>query len=691
MKKQHALTKSIKTPLLLLSMIAILLVSSFSIYISIKEHESLYRDSVKHDLDALSGNLSNDLVGLLAAQIKDYELTTILLRLDNYDNNQYAYIFDAKGIVISRYFGKSMTKNAPVEQPFSFYSSQYPLGMSIDGNNLVALKIIGDERYLQGHLLIINDISMPLSVSKKKMRLNILPLLTLIVVISFACIYLLLNSLLAPLSKLSLFANTVSQTRTYSLRPDVKGKYEVGRLSTNIEKMMDTIESQMDKNSDYTRQLIAQQETMEKLANFDSLTGLPNRQFFVEMLRIELLRAKRENSDVALLFFDLDGFKNINDSFGHEVGDKLLIEIGRRVKAYLREGDILSRLGGDEFLVLLYNDPDELTLENIAQRIISGLGEIIKIDDWQLKIGVSIGIARASQSNFNASEFISNADLAMYRSKLNGKGQFTIFVESMMEDNKRKLLVANAISIDNVGERFSIHYQPKVDKNGNVKGYEALLRWVDKDLGFVSPAEFIPIAEASGKICLITLWVMEQVCIEFAMLAAKHVSQIKVSINLSALDIKKEGLLNTISTLFQKYDVEATSIEFEVTESAYLENLKEANNLFNSIRALGFSIALDDFGTGYSSLAYLTQISLDTLKIDKEFIDKIGLSKQSNLITITIIDMAKRLNLQICAEGVETREQAEFLLEHGCQQLQGYYFGKPQPLNIIHGKIMNVL
>jgi diguanylate cyclase (GGDEF)-like protein len=665
-------------------MIAILLVSSFSIYIAIEEHEYLYLDSVKIDLDALSGNLSDDLANLLAVQIEDDELTTILQRLDNYPNNRYAYIFDAQGKVISRYLGKKITQDAPVEQPYAFYGSQYPMGMSINGDNLVALKVIGGQRDLQGHLLIINDVSMPLNASKSKMLLNILPLFILVVVICFTGIYLLLNTLLAPLCKLSAFANRVTETRIYSLRPDIKGKYEVGRLSVNIEKMMNTI---MAKNSDYTGQLIEQKRVMEKLANFDALTGLPNRLFFVEMLGIELLRAKSANSDVALLFFDLDGFKDVNDCYGHEVGDKLLIEIGQRVKGYLRQGDIISRLGGDEFLVLFHDNPDDFSLQNIAHRIITGLDGITEIQGWQLKIGVSIGIAKASQSNFNVSEFISNADLAMYRSKLNGKGQCTFFFESMMEENKRQLLIANAISVVNVENKFTLNYQPKVDKNGLVKGYEALLRWTDKNLGAVSPAEFIPIAESSGNIFPITLWVVEQVCIEFAMLTAKHTSHIKVSINLSALDIKKQGLLKAITDLFQKYDVDATCIEFEVTESAYLENLKEANKFFNSIRALGCAIALDDFGTGYSSLAYLTQISLTTLKIDKEFISKIGSSKQNNLIIIAIIDMANRLNLEICAEGVETRQQADFLLEHGCQQLQGYYFGRPEPLNKILGDV----
>lgn len=673
--------KTIKTPLTALIMFAIVIVGFLSIYISLQEHENLYRESVKRNLDGLSENLSNDLVTLLAYDALDFELSTILLRLDRYENVKYAIIFDQTGSKLSEYVGLSKrASKKSVAQPLMYFQEKYSLGMSVGQSELVAFKVIGDVRLPQGYLLIVNDLYEPLASSERKMLNNILPLIALVIFVSLLCAYLLLRPLLAPLTDLSKFADKVRQTNNYSLRPNIKGRYEIAMLSTSIEEMMRTVNQQMNKNKEYTEQLIEQQKTMERLANFDSLTGLPNRQFFVEMLRVELCRAKRDNSDVAILFFDLDGFKDVNDSFGHEIGDKLLIEIGIKVKNYVRDGDIVSRLGGDEFLILVHDNPDEYLLAKIAQRIVTGLSETIDIEGWQLNVGASIGIARASQSNFNLSEFISNADLAMYRSKLDGKGKYTVFVESMMEDNKRKLQIANSIEQAIEDNKMELFYQPKVDIEGKVLGYEALIRWTDQELGFVSPAEFIPIAEQSGKISMITFWVIERAMIEFSKVQQKHHKTVKISINLSALDIKNKFLFDEINSLLRKYNVAATAIEFEVTESAYLENFTEANKFFGQLKELGCSIALDDFGTGYSSLAYLTQISLDTLKIDKQFIDNLGYSDQSNLITIAIIDMANRLKLEICAEGVETREQADFLISHGCQQLQGYFFGKPLPL-----------
>ena len=678
------MVKTIKVPLMLIVFIAILFVSVFSIVISMVEHENLYRESVKQDLDGLSENLSNDLVTVLATPDNEIDLTTLLLRLDRYENVKFAHIFSVNNQLLSSYFGKQADLQNSDNQPtLSFVLASFPLGMSIDDGQLVALKVIGDKRLPQGYLLIINDLKKPLELSRRLMFFSIFPMTVLIVVLALLSLYFLLNRLLSPLSELSTFANKVSHTHDYSLKPEVKGRYEIAQLSRDIEQMMGTINTQMERNKDYTQQLILQQKAMEKLANFDSLTGLPNRQFFVEMLRVELLRAKRAKSDVALLFFDLDGFKDVNDSFGHEVGDKLLIKIAGMVKSYLREGDVISRLGGDEFLVMLHDNPDEYTLVKIAERIVEGLSKTIKIDEWQINVGASIGIAKASQSNFNLSEFISNADLAMYRSKLAGKGRYTVFIEEMMEDNKRKLLIAKNIDNALINDKFCLFYQPKVNQQSLVIGYEVLLRWHDKELGYISPGEFIPIAEQSGKISVITSWVLRQTCIEFKELQSKHHDAVKVSINLSAIDIKNDDLFDEIKNLFSDFGIAPNLMEFEVTESAYLENFEEANHFFSRIQQLGSTIALDDFGTGYSSLAYLTQINLDTLKIDKQFVDNLGLADRNNLITVAIIDMANRLQLQICAEGVETREQADFLIARGCQQLQGYLFGRPVSLQNI--------
>lgn len=419
---------------------------------------------------------------------------------------------------------------------------------------------------------------------------------------------------------------------------------------------------------------------MERLINFDPLTGLPNRQFFMETLRIELAKAKRTKQNLVLMYFDLDGFKGVNDSLGHETGDQLLIEVGERAKKFLREGDIISRLGGDEFLILLHNEPNDFMLIEIADRLVRELNVPFEINAWEVQISVSVGVAKASDSNFNLSEFVSNADIAMYRSKATGRGIHTIFAPEMMEDSKRKLLIANSIDSAIKNNEFSIHYQGKVAPDETIVGYEALIRWSSDSLGFVSPSEFIPIAEQSGKILPITRWVLDRVCQDCKTLQQLQETSTVISVNLSAHDIKNSSLIEFVKNLFTKYAVEPNLLEFEVTESAYLENLEMANSFITRLKDIGSTIALDDFGTGYSSLSYLTQINFNTLKIDKQFVDNLNVSDRSTLITKTIIEMAKQLNLKICAEGVETREQANFLIESGCHQLQGYFYSKPKSL-----------
>ena len=512
------------------------------------------------------------------------------------------------------------------------------------------------------------------------MFLSALPFTLLVVGQSIVVVFLLHYKMLLPLTRLSEFARNVEQSKDYSLRIDIKGRHEVAALSHNINRMMSAINTETDKNLKQTRELVEQRKAMERLANFDTLTGLPNRQFFMENLLIELARAKRAAQDIALMFFDLDGFKGVNDSFGHEIGDLLLIEISKRVKGYMREGDLVSRLGGDEFLILLHNDPDELTLVNIANRIIDGLREPVGIDKWEINIGVSIGIARASDADYDLSRFVSNADVAMYRSKMSGRGIYTIFAKEMMEDARRKLQIASSISSAIKHDEFELVYQGKVSPQENLIGFEAMLRWHSPKLGAVFPNEFIPIAEQSGKIVSVTRWVLERLCCEMPHIHQIAGKKLAVSVNLSALDLKDPGLFAFIQGLLDTYQVDPVCLEFEVTESAYLENFEMANSFFQTASQAGFSLALDDFGTGYSSLSYLTKIPINTLKIDKQFVHNLGSSDKDCLVTEAIIGMAKRLKLNICAEGVETREQLEFLVQNGCNQLQGYLFFKPTRL-----------
>ena len=675
--------KTIKNTTTAITAIAIFVVSASVLFFSIQEHENLYRESVTNDLDGLSENMASDLLPILAVEPDAFEISTTLLRLELYENVKFAIVFDAQWQQLDVYFGNAFDESSP-EPNFELSElREQAFGVQVAEDEFIGLKRVGDISFPVGFLLIVLDSLEPLQKSKLNLLIQVLPLTLLVALVAMTISFLIQRRLFLPLGHLSNLAKRIQNSHDYSLRIDVSGKQEVSDISRDINGMLDTINKETQKNKEYTSRLMEQQKTMERLINFDPLTGLPNRQFFMEELRVELGKAKNNKHHLALIYFDLDDFKGVNDSLGHETGDQLLVQVGERVKNLLDDGDIIARIAGDEFLILLHNKPSDIMLTNVGERLTKELNIPFNIGAWEVQISVSLGIAKAIDSNFNLSEFVSNADIAMYHSKTTGHGISTLFSPKMMEDSKRKLLIANAITTAIKNNEFSISYQGKVAPNEVIVGYEALIRWKSASLGVVSPAEFIPIAEQSGKILLITNWVLERVCHDFKNLQQLHNKDMAISVNLSVLDIRNPGLIAFIKQLFTRYSVDPALVEFEVTEYAYLENLEMANEFMNKLKELGSTIALDDFGTGYSSLSYLTQISFNTLKIDKQFVDNLGVSERNTLITKTIIEMAKQLNLQICAEGVETREQANFLIENGCQQLQGYFYSKPKSLEML--------
>jgi len=676
------LFKTIRSTLTAFNGLAIVVLCAAVLSFSIFVHEDLYSEAVTDNLDGLSNNMAQDLFSILGSpEIDRVSISAMLLRLEEYENVQLAAVFDENYKQLDIYAGRALPTTQKLDIKVDLEQlSDIKIGMSTKNGKLFSFKLIGEKVNPYGYLLIVNDLANPLSLSKLSLLLKVLPLTFIVVGIGIALSLWLNSKMLLPFQKLARLAHQIKETNDYSIDINVEGKQEVIDLSNEISSMMDTIHSEEIKNKQYTKQLMQQRKDMERLANFDSLTGLPNRQFFMETLRKSLDAAEGENQDMVLMFFDLDGFKGVNDTHGHDVGDKLLIESSKRAQRFLRHGDLIARLGGDEFLILLYNDPNDIVVMDIAERIIKEISKPFVIHNWEIFISVSVGIARAADAKYNLSDFVSNADVAMYKSKVKGKNTHTIFIPTMMEDNKRRLLIANSIAGGLRNNEFKVYYQPKVNTHEQIIGFEALLRWTNHELGFVSPSEFIGIAEQSGKINQITEWLLQEVMFDYAKILEHFGENTLVSINLSAHDLKSTKTLALIISLYQRYLINPKCIEFEVTESTYLENFDMANEFFENIRRLGSSIALDDFGTGYSSLSYLTKIELNTLKIDKQFVDDLGISKRSTLITKTVIEMAKQLNLNICAEGVETRQQMDFLIENGCHQLQGYLFGKPTDL-----------
>jgi diguanylate cyclase (GGDEF)-like protein len=492
--------------------------------------------------------------------------------------------------------------------------------------------------------------------------------------------HLFIRIVLQPILGLSAFTQKVKETKDYSLRIKLSGGIELSTIGKNINEMLESLYADSELNRLNTSRLMKAQESLGRMARYDTLTGLPNRKYFMEILERALSQSRRSDKNIALMFFDLDGFRAVNDTYGHKVGDTLLIEAGNRARRLLRQGDLIARQGGDEFLILLYNDPDEVTVNEIAKRLAVELSLPYIIESWELVVSASIGITVASDSDFDIKEFIGNVNIAMYRSKDSGLGKYTVFAPYMKEEKKRRLDIANALSQALSKNEFHLVYQAKVDSKIKVVGYEALIRWNSESLGVVPPDEFIQIAEQSGKISLITFWVLERLCKDMYTFVSQHDEHIKLSFNLSALDLKDPQLSSKIELMLNKYNVNGRNIEIEVTESVYLENFDSANAFFEAMAKLNCSIALDDFGTGYSSLSYLTQINIDTLKIDKQFIDHLAQSSKSMFVTKAIIEMSKQLGLNVCAEGVETEEQAALLKDSGCHQLQGYLYSRPMPI-----------
>lgn len=675
------MTKTIKSSLTIINSLGVALVCACVIVFTLTMHERLYIASATNDLDALSQNMASDLVPYMAPSENDiFGITTTFLGLDPYTNVKYAVAFDTNGKIVQQYTGTYVGQE--IEQRVFDEEAYHALSHGIaklDGE-LISFKRIGDKGYTMGDLLIVNDLYGPLSKSKRSLLAIVIPLCGVILVFGSLLSFWLNHIMLLPFRKLASVAQQIKHTNDYSIEVDVYGKKEVQDLSREFSSMMKTIYAEELKIKEYTKQLTLQRKDMEQLANFDNLTGLPNRHYFMVILEEALFQAQERKGNCSLMYIDLDAFKTVNDTHGHELGDMLLQEVSNRIKRQIDPDDQLARLGGDEFLLLIEGEKTPTYLKVLADSLIEALSDPFIIVDWELNISASIGIAQATSANYNISDFISNADVAMYESKAIGKNCYTFFNDNMQQQKKRQILIVNSIQRAVANDEFELHYQAKVNGKKEVVGFEALIRWIHPKIGFVPPDEFIGLAEQSGKVHQITNWVIEQSCKDLAKLKLRFGGHIKLSLNLSSLDLKQTSLAGYVRKLFRKYSVEPSCIEFEVTESAYLENFEDANRFFDEMNTLGCSIALDDFGTGYSSLSYLTQIDINTLKIDKQFIDHIGTSSRQNLVTKTIINMAIQLNLRTCAEGVETQAQAEFLLNEGCDELQGYLYCKPQPL-----------
>lgn len=446
-----------------------------------------------------------------------------------------------------------------------------------------------------------------------------------------------------------------------------------------------TITPMRDEYSNVTKYVLSMQDIsfikdsqskIEKLAYTDELTGLANRTFFIAQLEKLVEISKRGRYEFALFYFDVDDFKRVNDVYGHENGDLLLVEIANRLNQNLRNEDVLARMGGDEFALIMGGARNEQDALNIAHDILSAANRPFELRGDEVISGTSIGITLSTKDTKDAETLLQHADLAMYEAKATGKNTYHFYTKELNEAAKERQEIESALKIAITNNELELYYQPKVHSlTKDLVGYEALLRWHSDKLGFVSPAKFIPIAEQSSLILQIGSWVMRQAC-TFA--ASKDVHA-PVSINLSARQFESGDCISELKTVLQETGVAPSSIELEITESHLMSDVEDAIRQLNAIKELGVAISIDDFGTGYSSLSYLKRFPVDTLKIDRSFIKDIPEDVNDLEITGAIIAMAQKLGLEVIAEGAETQAQVDFLENNGCYLVQGYFFSKPLP------------
>ena len=425
------------------------------------------------------------------------------------------------------------------------------------------------------------------------------------------------------------------------------------------------------------------EKQLRYLANYDQLTQLPNRSLFHEHLRHAIQMALRFNEKLGLLFFDLDGFKLVNDLKGHAVGDQLLRSVAQRLEATLRETDNIARLGGDEFAIIVERVENPEDIRPTLERIMVEMSRPFVFDEQTIDISVSIGVAVFPSDGENTSSLLKHADIAMYEAKRSGKNKFCFYKAEMntllIKRHDMEEELQTAISEN----QFETFYQPRVCVQTNqVKGFEALIRWHHPKRGLVSPAEFIPLAESTGQILQLGDWVLQDACLQAAIWHQKGWNGC-ISINIAALQFQQPDLVAKVEQALHKAKIPSSLIELEITEGTLIKSIEHTRNVILSLKNLGVRIALDDFGTGYSSLSYLQQLPIDVLKIDRSFIIQIIHSKKSSRLSVAIINMAHSLGLEVVAEGVEDNEQLDFLKATTCEEYQGYLFGKPVPASQI--------
>jgi len=496
---------------------------------------------------------------------------------------------------------------------------------------------------------------------RRQLIIQILALTAIVLFLSTAIFVVFRYNVLFPIQKLIAASREIARGQYTPV--EVKSADELGLLARAFNAM--------------TEEIKQEQAKLHRQANFDTLTGLPNRMMALDRIKTEISRARRSGERFAVMFIDLDDFKDVNDSLGHAVGDELLVATGARVQASLRDSDTVARLGGDEFLVLAPDVGSEVEVEKVVERLTRAVSEPHVLRGRKIVAHCSIGIALYPDNGESVEALTANADNAMYQAKATGPGSAIFFTEEMNTRLRERMQMEHDLNLAIELNQLALHFQPILDTaSQRHRGAEVLLRWHHPERGAVSPADFIPLAEASGQIVGIGDWVLEQACRFWSAWNKGGINPGFLAINISRIQFRKR-FSKRLAELMSTYGIPRQALELEITESVLLDDHHQVAEELGSLRANGLMLSLDDFGTGYSSLSYLKRFRFDVIKIDRSFVAGLPNDPDDVSLVKAILAMAKGLDLKVVAEGVESRDQLRFVADQGCDLVQGYLFAKP--------------
>ncbi|MDY0121070.1 MAG: EAL domain-containing protein, partial [Sulfurimonas sp.] len=516
----------------------------------------------------------------------------------------------------------------------------------------------------------LNKYNIDLSLKENRFEL-ILFLLLLLLIIPSVLVSIFKRWLAQPLDQVMAQIDKI-ELGDYSNSKLLQTDDELGMISRNINDLAQNLKQR-------EKQLSTSRKKLEHLSSHDTLTHLPNRRLFISRVEEAIKRAQRHNKRAAVIFIDLDNFKQVNDSLGHDIGDELLVSIAKRLSSQLRDTDTVARIGGDEFNLLIEDIQNYEDVEAICMKLMDDFNEPFGCNEHQIHTTISMGVSLFPDDGEDSTTLIKNADLAMYQAKDSGRNQFRFYSQELSSFIEKRLEMISALkSAITAGDEFTLQYQPKINsKTEKICAIEALVRWNSPSLGFVMPGDFISLAEDTHLIIEIGKWILRQACQDFIKFQ-KHSPLLEtISINVSSVQLNYSDMVQTLQETIQETKIDPRHIELEITESYIATNEVHAIETLEKFRAMGVKLAIDDFGTGYSSMSYLQKLPVTRLKIDKSFIDNLPDSHESVAIAKAIIVLAKTFDLFITAEGVETKEQVIFLQEQECDEIQGYYYSKP--------------